>query len=184
MFVSVARFAFTIRSPLAFARHAPFSTRLDSLRGRNGLAHFSAPITTGLRSIGTALGFTITLSVLPRCPDPSRDAPSVLSATVTDKLRSAPVALLDQGNGAMPVGHGHPAPGSWEPQKIVGAPPRSKWSARGAGSQIGGSAPRGRRPTPRLARWQGRLGHVQSSVAHGGRWRCPIQICGLLGQPL
>ena len=64
MFVSVARFAFTIRSPLAFARHATFSTRLDSLRGRNGLAHFSAPITTGLRStglrsIGTALGFTI-----------------------------------------------------------------------------------------------------------------------------
>ena len=67
----------------------------------------------------------------------------------------------------MPVGHGHPAPGSWEPQKIVGAPPRSKWSAeagragradpqesgapdrsrRAAGSQNGGSAPRGRRPT-------------------------------------
>ena len=36
------------------------------------------------------------------------------------------VFLLDQGGGAMPVRHGHPAPGSREPQKNVGAPPRPK----------------------------------------------------------
>ena len=50
----------------------------------------------------------------------------------------------------MQVGHGHPAPGSREPQKIVGAPPRSNWSAkagRAAGSQNDGSTPSGRRPT-------------------------------------
>jgi hypothetical protein len=67
----------------------------------------------------------------------------------------------------MPVGHGHPAPGSRESQKIVGAPPRPKWSAkagraggadpqesgapgrprRAAGSQNDGSTSRGRRPT-------------------------------------
>jgi hypothetical protein len=63
----------------------------------------------------------------------------------------------------------HPAPGSAEPQKIVGAPPRSTWTTeagagRGRGSrsiqappprrhravesQIAGSAPGRRRPTP------------------------------------
>jgi len=105
---------------------------------------------------------------------------------VTDKLRSAPVALLDQGGGAMPAGHGHPAPGSLEPQKIVGAPPRSKWSAAAglaggvdpqesgardrprpaAGSQIGGSAPRGRRPT------LGWLDGRGVSVTFTPPWRC------------
>ena len=85
----------------------------------------------------------------------------------------------------MPVGHGHPAPGSWEPQKIVGAPPRSKWSAeagpaggadpkksgaagrsrRAAGSQIGGSTPHGRRPT------QGWLDGRGVSVTVNPPWR-------------
>ena len=84
-----------------------------------------------------------------------------------------PSPLQDQGTEAMPVGHGHPAPGSREPQKIVGAPPRPKWSAkagraggadpqesgapapprpprpprRAAGSQNDGSTPRVRCPT-------------------------------------
>ena len=36
---------------------------------------------------------------------------------------------------------------------------------------------------PWLARWLGRLGHGQSSVAQGGRWRRRTQFWGLLGQP-
>jgi len=56
------------------------------------------------------------------------NAPSVLIAQVSDKLRSAPVTLLDQGDGAAPLGSRHPAPGSYEPQKIVGALPGSKWA--------------------------------------------------------
>lgn len=57
------------------------------------------------------------------------DAPSVLAATVADNLRSAPVTLQDQGHGATPHGSRHPAPGSNEPQKIVGTLPRSKRTA-------------------------------------------------------
>ena len=146
-----------------------------------------------------------TLSVLPLRPDPSRNAPSVLSATVTDKLRSAPVTLLDQGDGAMPVGHGYPAPGSTEPQKIVGTPPRSKWSTeagpsggadpkksgaptrprRAAGSQNGGSTPRGRRPT--LGWLDGRGVSVTvnppwrmgggggAALSSGGSWANPVR---------
>ena len=132
------------------------------------------------------------------------NAPSVLIAQVTDKLRSAPVTLLDQGDGATPLGSRHPAPGSYEPQKIVGALPGSKWAAQ-AGVGAGGvrgpqkvrrtwpaltpAQPRvhrtvARHPTGRapsnlfVARGQGRFGHRHSSVASVGRRRCPIRSGG------
>lgn len=133
------------------------------------------------------------------------NAPSVLIAKVTDHLRSAPVTLLDQGDGAVPIRNRHPAPGSCEPQKIVGALPASKWSAQAGVGRAGRADPKksgtsgpphrgfteqwlGTRwaaSNPFVARGQGRFGHRQASVAlASGRRRCPIRSGGWSPTPL
>jgi len=99
------------------------------------------------------------------------NAPSVLIAQVSDKLRSAPVTLLDQGDGAAPLGSRHPAPGSDEPQKIVSALPVSKWATQagvGAGRMRGPQKVRRIRPAPTPAQ-----ARVHRTVARHPRGRRP-----------
>lgn len=142
-----------------------------------------------------------------RISAPVDGAPAVVSGSATDRPRSAPATFLDQGDGAASGRSGHPAPGSWEPQIIVGALPRSK---RAAEARAGGGArdPKqskrpARRPrrgrgiaerglgaartpaNPLLARRQRRLAHGQSSsgVGRGGAG-APFRLGGLGGQPL
>jgi hypothetical protein len=126
-----------------------------------------------------------TLSVLPRSSVLFLDAPSVLIAVATDRLRSAPVTLLDQGGGAALRERRHPAPGSSNPRKSSvphqGPSGPRRQGSRARGTPISPSAPDRPLPecgftdrwlgalaalaNPRLARWQGRLGHRLSSVA-------------------
>ena len=77
------------------------------------------------------------------------NAPSFLVGKATDRLRSAPATFVDPDHGAVPMGNRHPAPGSYEPQKIVGALPRSKWAAEaGTGGGRAGPPSRSRRDRP------------------------------------
>ena len=136
------------------------------------------------------------------------DAPSFLVGKATDRLRSAPATFVDRGHGAVPMRNRHPARGSDEPQKIVGALPRSKWAAE-AGTRGGRAGPpsKSRRvrptspPQPRVHRSLARrpAGAVQPldgsragasrsrTILHGdwaGIRRCPIQTRRRFCQPL
>jgi len=91
------------------------------------------------------------------------------------RSRSAPVTLQVLGVGLLPMGRRHPARCSFEPQKIIGTPPRSKWCTAlpGGGPCVHRSlacAPLGR-SQPDMARWRGRLGHS----------RCRSVVVAMLG---
>jgi hypothetical protein len=136
-----------------------------------------------------------TLFVLPRRPDPSPDAPSVLPATVTDNSdpHQSPfwikaVGPCWWGMDTRPLVRRNPRKSS-VPHQGPSGPRRRGRPGRGP------PRVRRRRPAapgrgftdrwldaawapsnPWLARWQGRLGHGQSSMAHGRRWRRPTQV--------